>query len=111
MHRKVRNHFIKKIKVTSVSDNVIYFFFSDGTISLHHVNDDFITHDAKSYKCDKEQLLNLTKLDSKNTTGHLHISHVQMQAFANNDKTNFDEGNFFLTIIIIILDNSCIINR
>lgn len=74
-----------------LDDYFFIFTLLTGTVSLKHIHDDFITHDAKSYKCDKEQTLNLTALNGT-TVGHAFVSHIQMQAFANNDKHNFDEG-------------------
>lgn len=73
----------------------LYEIIPDGTFTFYHVNNDFITHDGNSYKCDKQQQINLTSKENSNVTvGHLLVSNVQFQAFYNTTKDNFVEGIF-----------------
>ncbi|CAH1098862.1 unnamed protein product [Psylliodes chrysocephalus] len=58
--------------------------------SLVHNTPEFGTPLGNSYKCAKVQTFNLTEKDDNKTVAYLHISHVQMQAFANNTGHKFD---------------------
>lgn len=64
-----------------------------------HNTPEFGTPLGNSYKCAKVQTFNLTEKDDNKTVAYLHISHVQMQAFANNTGHKFDTGKFSFLII------------
>ena len=62
-------------------------------ITFYHKNYSFVTSLKHSYKCDKQQTLNLTSNDSSNdTVAYFHVSNVQFQAFANGTANNFLEA-------------------
>ncbi|RZC35818.1 lysosome-associated membrane glycoprotein 1 [Asbolus verrucosus] len=59
---------------------------------FEHVKKEFATPVSNSYKCTKEQILNLTAPLPETYVGQLLISHLQMQAFRNSSSTKFDEA-------------------
>ncbi|EFA03669.2 uncharacterized protein LOC661589 [Tribolium castaneum] len=60
---------------------------------LAHAKDEFSTPVSNSYKCAKEQALNLTSVpNGKDFGGELRISQLQVQAFKNSTSTKFDEA-------------------
>ncbi|GJQ70011.1 hypothetical protein Trydic_g22506 [Trypoxylus dichotomus] len=56
---------------------------SDKKLDLVHKQVDFVTPIEMSYKCEKEQSLNLYIANSTNSTGVLKISEFQLQAYGN----------------------------
>ncbi|XP_044266637.1 lysosome-associated membrane glycoprotein 1-like [Tribolium madens] len=61
--------------------------------ALAHAKDEFSTPVSNSYKCAKEQSLNLTSVPAgKDFGGELRISQLQVQAFKNSTSTKFDEA-------------------
>ncbi|KAB0797921.1 hypothetical protein PPYR_08914 [Photinus pyralis] len=56
-------------------------------IRLNHDHSEFVTGESNSYKCEKEQKLNLT--DAGKETGFAGISHLQVQAFGTTNSDAF----------------------
>lgn len=62
---------------------------SNKTVILVHVVPQFDTGLSNSYRCLKEQSLNLTLAGKNETVGQLKVSHLQFQAFRNDNTTVF----------------------
>lgn len=62
---------------------------SNKTVTLVHVAPQFDTGLSNSYRCLKEQSLNLTLEGKNETVGQLKVSHLQFQAFRNDNTTVF----------------------
>lgn len=54
----------------------------------------FNTGLSNSYRCLKEQSLNLTRMGKNETVGQLKVSHLQFQAFRNDNTTAFGLGKY-----------------
>lgn len=77
----------------SVLDFIGWYCLGTQLYVLAHDKEEFSTPTSNSYKCAKEQLLNLTSQPSgKDFGGELKISHFQVQAFRSSNSTKFDEG-------------------
>lgn len=59
------------------------------TVTLIHMAPQFNTGLSNSYRCLKEQLLNLTLAGRNETVGQLKVSNLQFQAFRNDNTTVF----------------------
>nr|XP_012218240.1 PREDICTED: lysosome-associated membrane glycoprotein 1 [Linepithema humile] len=62
---------------------------SNKTVTLVHVAPQFNTGLSNSYRCFKEQILNLTLEGRNETIGHLKVSNLQFQAFRGDNSTVF----------------------
>ncbi|EZA58242.1 Lysosome-associated membrane glycoprotein [Ooceraea biroi] len=62
---------------------------SNKTVTLVHVAPQFSTGLSNSYRCLKEQTLNLTLLGRNETVGQLKVSDLQFQAFRGDNTTVF----------------------
>ncbi|XP_025832664.1 lysosome-associated membrane glycoprotein 1 isoform X2 [Agrilus planipennis] len=82
---------VKQIKV-NINPKITFADYN-GTepIVLIYNHTHFTTSSSKSYKCDKEQTLNLTE-NSNVTVGYLHIWHTQFQAFHNSSSQEFESA-------------------
>ncbi|KAK5646784.1 hypothetical protein RI129_005248 [Pyrocoelia pectoralis] len=85
-----KNYQLQEINLNITPDDVAFPGIEDKTpiILKHKSSDEFTTSLFKSYKCEKEQHLNLTDL-SNNARGSIHISHLQLQAFGNATNNEF----------------------
>ncbi|CAH1186585.1 unnamed protein product [Phyllotreta striolata] len=82
-----------KFALASIRADLFNLSLPNGTfknVTLIHNVSEFGTPLGNSYKCKKVQTLNLT--GEANMTGYLHISHLQMQAFANTTGHKFDSA-------------------
>ncbi|KAM0731356.1 Lysosome-associated membrane glycoprotein 1 [Formica fusca] len=62
---------------------------SNKTVTLIHMAPQFSTGLSNSYRCLKEQSLNLNFKGGNDTVGELKVSNLQFQAFRNDNTTNF----------------------
>lgn len=84
-----KNYQLQEINMNITADDVSFPGIEDkNPIILIHQSSEFTTSLLKSYKCDKEQILNLTDV-SNNGRGWIHISHLQLQAFGNATNNEF----------------------
>jgi len=76
------------------------FIPSDETIILEHKAVQFGIGLSNSYRCFKEQTLNLTLRGTNETVGHLKISGLQFQAFRSDNTTVFALGRCQCNLIL-----------
>lgn len=77
-----------------------FYSSSDKTVTLVHVAPQFQTGLSNSYRCIKEQQLDLTLERSNVTAGLLKVTNLQFQAFRGDNTTIFGLGGcltFFLS--------------
>lgn len=81
-----------KFELESIKATFVNLSLPDGVknYSLVHNVAEFGTPLGNSYKCAKVQTFNLTEENSNKTVAYLHLSNVQMQAFANSTGHKFD---------------------
>lgn len=68
------------------------FYISDKQLNLIHKKVDFVTPVEMSYKCDKQQKLDLYPLNGNTSVGALKISKFQFQAYGDIINKHFADG-------------------
>lgn len=72
-------------------------------MTLVHVAPQFKTGLSNSYRCIKEQQLNLTLKGSNTTVGLLKVTDLQFQAFRSDNNTIFGLGEYPAFFILLLV--------
>jgi hypothetical protein len=99
----MNKHLLHKLIYSLISCSFLrreVFISSDKTIILVHKAVQFSVGLSNSYRCFKEQTLNLTLPDKNKTIGHLKISGLQFQAFRSDNTTVFALGRCQYSLIL-----------
>lgn len=77
-------------------------FLTDTSVILAHKAPNFVVKVSNSYRCLKQQTLNLRQNNSNETSGYLTISDLQFQAFKVDNSTVFGLGKYKYKIFKIL---------